>query len=254
MTYKNFLSAALFLFCIIGLSSALWADSATSCSNASLTGRYGFTFNGINNGNSVSGVGQIATNGNGTLAGYETIASNGAVGSLLSLLGTYQINSDCTGTMTIQPAGLLSQNFAVTVFSSSTKIEMIQSDAGTTVSGSAQAQPTVNCPENAFNGPFGLQGAGLKIGSGPLAMSGLLNLHNDGTLDGTETTSVNGVITSGHSVSGAYKIINNCSGAAVLGIDHGRSLHLNLEVVDNGREILFIQIDSGTLFSGSLTQ
>ena len=246
-----------FLICVVGLSSVVSAQSAGlsgSCSNASLTGRYGFTFNGTNTNKPVSAVGQIVTDGNGTLAGDETITSNGVVGNLISVLGTYLVNSDCTGTMTIQPAGLPKQDFAVTVFSGNTKLEMIQSDSGATVSGSAQAQPSFECPNNAFNGPFGLQGTGIKVGTGPVAMSGLLNLHNDGTVDGSETISVNGVITSGHSVTGAYKIINNCSGAAALAVDHGRTIHLNLEVVNNGSEILFIQGDAGSLFSGTLTQ
>src|SRR5271167_3499859 len=133
---------AVFSLSIVLLGTLLWAQPVRpgACSNGSLTGRYGFTINGTASGNPITAVGQIATNGNGTLAGNETISENGTVGNLLGVLGTYAIKSDCTGTMTIQAAGHSKQNFSVTVISGGQQIDMVQTDSGTTELGTAQAQ------------------------------------------------------------------------------------------------------------------
>src|SRR5580692_12483355 len=100
----------------LALGISLWAEPVrpAACSIGSLTGRYGFTINGTSSGNPITAVGQIATDGNGTLAGNETISENGSVRNLLEVLGKYTINSNCTGTMTIQARGRSKQNFDIT--------------------------------------------------------------------------------------------------------------------------------------------
>ena len=223
-----------------------------ACSNGSLTGSYGFAINGTANGNPITAVGQIATNGNGTLAGIETISENGTLGNLLEVLGKYSIRSNCTGTMTIQAAGRSKQNFNVTVISGGKQIDMVQTDSGTTELGTAQAQVSKSCSLAGVKGAYGLQGAGTEIGVGPLAFAGQITLRGDGTLSGTETVSVNGSIAAKQKISGAYKVGHRCQGAAVIQVGNQGPIHLNLVVVNGGHGILFIQGDSNTLVSGSL--
>src|ERR1700730_14592523 len=88
---------------VVLLGTFLWAQPVlpATCSITTLHQRYGFAINGTNSGNPFTAVGQIATDGNGTLAGNETISDNGSLGNPASVLGTYSINSNCTGTMTI---------------------------------------------------------------------------------------------------------------------------------------------------------
>jgi len=236
------------------LGSLLWAQPVrpVACSNASLTGRYGFAINGTTNGNPITAMGQIATNGNGTLAGNETISENGTVGNLLGVLGTYAIKSNCTGTMTIQAAGHSKQNFDVTVISGGQQIDMVQTDSGTTELGTAQAQGSSSCSSAGAKGVYGLQGAGTEIGVGPLALGGQITLRGDGTLTGIETVSINGTVASKQKISGAFKVIRICQGAAVIQVGNQGPIHLNLVVVNDGHGILFIQGDSNTLVSGSL--
>jgi hypothetical protein len=246
--------AALNLFLIVLLGTLLWAQPVrpVACSNGSLTGRYGFAINGTANGNPITAVGQIATDGNGTLAGNETISENGTVGNLLGVLGTYAIKSDCTGTMTIQAAGHSKQNFSVTVISGGQQIDMVQTDSGTTELGTAQAQGSSSCSSAGAKGVYGLQGAGTEIGVGPLALGGQITLRGDGTLTGIETVSINGTVASKQKISGAFKVIRICQGAAVIQVGNHGPIHLNLVVVNGGHGILFIQGDSNTLVSGSL--
>jgi len=246
-------------FAVLNLSSVvlgtfLWAQPVrpAACSNGSLTGHYGFTINGTANGNPITAMGQIATNGNGTIAGNETISENGTVGNLLGVLGTYAIRSNCTGTMTIQAAGRSKQNFNVTVISGGQQIDMVQTDSGTTELGTAQAQGSASCSSAGAKGVYGLQGAGAEIGVGPLALGGQITLRGDGTLTGTETVSINGTIASKQTISGVFKVIRICQGAAVIQVGNQGPIHLNLVVVNGGHGILFIQADSNTLVSGSL--
>ncbi len=203
---------------LVVLGASLWALPAhpAACSNASLTGRYGFAINGTVSGNPITAVGQIATNGNGTLAGNETNSDYGSIGNILEVLGKYAIKSDCTGTMTIQAQGRSKQNFNITVISGGKQIDMVQTDSGTTNLGTAQAQTSKSCSLGRVKGVYGLQGGGTEIGVGPLALAGQITLRGDGTLDGTATVSVNGSIAANQKLSGAYKILRICQGAAVI--------------------------------------
>jgi len=255
------MTSKLVRFVVLNLSSVLlgtflWAQPVrpAACSNASLTGHYGFAINGTANGLPITAVGQIATNGDGTLDGIETISDNGAVGNRLAVLGTYAIESNCTGTMTIQAAGRSKQNFSVTVISGGNQIVMVQTDNGTTESGAAQAQVSKSCSLAGSKGTYGLQGEGTEIGVGPLAFAGQITLRGNGTLSGTQTASVNGSIASKQESSGVYKVGHNCQGAAVIEVDNQSPIHLNLVGVNGGRGILFVQADANTLLSGSLQQ
>lgn len=223
-----------------------------TCSITTLHQRYGFAINGTSSGNPFTAVGQIATDGNGTLAGNETISDNGSVGNLLEVLGKYTINPNCTGTMTIQAKGRAKQNFDITVSSDGTQIDMIQNDSGTTILGSAQAQVSKSCSLAGAKGTYGLLGGGTEIGVGPLAIAGQITLSGNGTLKGTATVSVNGSIASKQKISGAYKVLHICQGAAVIDVGNQGPIHLNLVVVNGERGILFIQADSNSLLSGSL--
>jgi hypothetical protein len=248
--------AVLTLCSMVWLGTALWAQPAhpATCSNAMVHGHYGFAINGTANGNPITAVGQIRTNGSGSLSGIETISDNGTIGANLEVLGKFDIRSNCTGTMTIQAQGRSKQNFNVTVISGGNQIDLIQTDSGTTELGTAQAQVSTSCSVAGVKGVYGLQGGGAEIGVGPLALAGQVTLRGNGILNGTLTVSVNGSIASKQKLSGAFKVGHPCLGAAVIQLGNQGPIHLSLIVVNGGHEILFIQEDANTLLSGSLQQ
>lgn len=241
---------------VAALSAPLWAGPArpaNGCSNAILTGNYGFAINGTTATNvPITSVGQLITNGNGTIAGTETVSENGVVGDDVYILGNYSISPNCTGTMTIQPQGRSVENFAVTVLSNGRQLNLVEVDTGSTQVGTAQAQGVDACPAAGIIGVYGLQATGTQVGVGPLVFAGGVVSHGDGTLNGSATVSINGSIFSSQRVSGAFKIGAQCNGKAVLQIGSQGPIHLNLVVVNGGRELLFIQEDANTLVSGSL--
>ncbi len=255
MISKSVRSASLNLSLVALLGTFLWAQPTqpAACSVTTLHGRYGFAINGTDSGNPITAVGQIAAN-EGNLAGNETISDNGSVGNLLGVLGKYTVNSDCTGTMTIQAQGRSKQNFNITVISGGKQIDMVQTDSGATNLGTAQAQVSKSCSTAGVKGVYGLQGGGTEIGVGPLALGGQITLRGDGTVDGTATVSVNGSIASNQQISGAYKVIRICQGAAVIQVGNQEPIHLNLVVVNGQHEVLFIEGDKNSLLSGSLQQ
>jgi len=225
-----------------------------SCSNATLTGNYGYLLNGTAGGLPITTVGQIATNGNGTISGSLTTSSNGSISNLVELLGSYQISPNCTGTMTITPAGLSSSNFSVSVTSGGKQIQMVEIDSGTVESGTAYAQGIATCSTVGTKGGYGMLGGGSIIGSGPQTYGGEINLRGDGTITGTETGSANGTIFQNAAVSGAFKIDRICQGGAVITVGQGSLIHLNLVVVNAQKTVLFIQTDASSLSSGILQQ
>src|ERR1022692_2768808 len=251
---SNLIRLTVSSLCSVVLGTFLWAQPMrpAACSNAILTGNYGFAINGTADGNPITAVGQIATNGNGTIAGNETISENCKVGNLLEVLGTYTIKSNCTGTMTIQAQDRSKQNFNLTVTSGGEQIVMVQTDSGTTELGTALAQVSKSCSLAGVKGTYGLQGAGTEIGVGPLALAGQITLRGNGTLDGTATVSVNGSVASKQKISGAYKVLRICQGAAEIQVGNQGPIGLSLVVVNGETAVLFIQGDKNTLLSGSL--
>jgi len=227
--------------------------SAASCSNASLTGNYGFVINGTANGLPTTTVGQISTDGNGNIAGLETVSLNGSVTNSVALLGSYKIQSSCAGTATFRPAGGTPSNFSLSVILAGKQIELVETDNGTAESGNAYSQSATACSSAGVKGLYGLQGGG-QAGSGPSVFGGQINLHGDGTLNGSETGSDNGTIFLGAKITGAYKIDSRCFGGAVVTIGQQSFIHLNLVVVNGQKGVLFIQTDAGSQSSGFLQQ
>jgi hypothetical protein len=74
------------------------AEDDSYCSNASLTGKYGFVLNGTIVGlGPISIVGTITYDGSGNLAVRERAVINGNVLPPETFQGTYDVKPDCTG-------------------------------------------------------------------------------------------------------------------------------------------------------------
>jgi hypothetical protein len=250
-------SAVLVSSSLVLLSALVWTQPllpAGSCSKESLTGNYGFTLNGTVGGSPIATVGQISTDGTGNIAGFETTSLNGTISNDVALLGSYKINSNCSGTITITPAGQSALNFRLAIIAAGKQIQLVETDQGTTVAGKAYSQSASKCSLSGVRGLYGLLGGGVEIGSGLLVYAGQINLKGDGTLSGSETGSINGTIFTGAKVSGAYKVGKPCFGGAVVTVGNNAPIHLNLVVVNGEKGVLFIQTDSNSLSSGMLQQ
>ena len=246
--------ASLILVFVLALGSASWAQPAhpAACSNATLSGNSGFTITGTDaSGPTVAG-GQITADGNGHFTGTVTSSEDGTVTDLADAKGTYAIKANCTGKGAITPKGGSTSHFTFTVVSRGTELELVVTDSGTVQLGLVQAQGTATCSTKGVQGTYGLQATGTLVGLGQIALNGQVKLHQ-GVISGTVSGSVGGQTFTGEKLDGGYKVASNCQGGAVVSANQ-EMLHLTLIVVNDGKEILFIDEDTGTVISGSLQQ
>ena len=233
------------------------AGDSQTCTNASFSGPYGYTISGVVIVNSDGGFysvaesGVVTADGSGNLKGSDTNSQSGQIQSQ-TFTGTYTVNSDCTGAVMVV-GSLGTSHFNVVIVDSGQEILFIASDAGVAVSGSAKPQAT-NCTTETINGSYGYAITGWTFDSSGngwgFAESGKVVADGTGGLSLQATASQTGTIASGAS-SGSYSVNADCTGTATL---NNGSAHLAFVVIASGREIQFVQTDTGTAISGSAEQ
>jgi len=133
---KTFTMAAVTALALAILPTAK-ADNK-GCSNATLRGSYAQTGSGVitappDQAGPFANVGTLVFDGNGNLTGTLVVSSNGS-SSPATETGTYTVNSDCTGTYTVQiaPFGITSQAFFA-ISSNWDELEIIVTDPGSVI-------------------------------------------------------------------------------------------------------------------------
>ena len=131
---KTRIAMALCLAVLGGLTSTARADDK-GCSNASVQGTFAYTSSGsIASPAEIAGpfaeVGTQVFDGKGSTTGSATLSQNGNI-LQVTVTGTYTVNSDCTGTMTLQvaPIGVTVHVYFV-VADSWNEFQAIETDAG----------------------------------------------------------------------------------------------------------------------------
>jgi hypothetical protein len=96
-----------FLLTVALVASSTLMSHASTCSNSTIRGSYAFTIHGqvfLPNGSTllIDGLAKATFDGDGNLKQLDAVAANGNVppGWRLST-GTYSVNPDCTGTITV---------------------------------------------------------------------------------------------------------------------------------------------------------
>lgn len=117
-------------------SGTLFGQGQPSCSNQGVQHTYAFRLTGtVNSQGDVAGVGQLNFDGSGGLTGVVNLSVNGTIFSSLRLTGTYQINSDCTGSAKFTPQGKSTFNLYLLVIAANRTMMALETDAGTIVAG-----------------------------------------------------------------------------------------------------------------------
>ena len=132
---KTFTMAAVAALAL-ALSSTAQADDK-GCSNATLRGTYAQTGSGVmtappDQAGPFANVGQLVFDGNGGLTGTLVVSSGSSAQATET--GTYTVNSDCTGTYTVQiaPFGITSQAFFA-IDTNGDELEIIVTDPGSVI-------------------------------------------------------------------------------------------------------------------------
>jgi len=131
-TVKQIFSLLFVLAVVVTTRSTVYAQ----CSNATLTGSYGFkgdgfgTHNGHGNAIPFAQVGVVTFDGAGNASFTLTQVFNSEGGGFFEAIpGTYTVNSDCTGTIAIEDFGL---HFYMVTVGGGAELFAIQTETGTT--------------------------------------------------------------------------------------------------------------------------
>ena len=224
--------------------------AAATCSNASLSGTYGFLHDGTDRNGTpfTAAVSQITfDSATGTFT-VETTASHDGVIATESLTGIYTVASNCTGTGT--PTG--GSPFSIVVTPQGFLALHLFSE------GFAVKQGSPTCTNAGVEGSFGFETTGVFLATGAVAFIGELKLtvnsSGEGVINGRVASSEDGTFETFEPVTGSYKVGKDCRGRATP-ITPGRGTPKCTSafvVVHGGKEMLAIETDAGTIVSGTL--
>jgi len=118
----------------LAASSAVQAR-ARECTNSTITGTYAFTVHGqiLTPGGPVliDGITKTTFDGDGELTQLSAVAINGNIPLVWSpSTGTYTVNADCTGTMTLISTSQPPLHFAILISQSGNHIHTVITDPG----------------------------------------------------------------------------------------------------------------------------
>ena len=102
------------------------------------------------------------------------------------------------------------------------------------------------CSNASFKGSYGASCGGF-VGAGPLAVIGVLTADGKGNISGVETLSVNGVITSGVTLTGTYTVNADCTGSIETTAPDDAVTDHDFVLDDNKKEIRIIVTETGAV-------
>jgi hypothetical protein len=248
MNFKTFRIAGMIALASLALSFTAWAN----CSNASLSGTYGFLHDSTDTAGApaTAAITQITFDPNtGTFTGLTT-ASHAGVIVTSSVNGTYTIASDCTGTGT--PAGATPFSIVVT----SNGFLALHAFA----EGFAIKQGSPACTNAPVVGSFAFETTGIFLTGAPAtgwaSFIGKLKLtvgpSGEGVISGHVAASVGDTAPSFVPVTGSYSVAPDCNGTATITPKGQSPLNFSFVVVDCAKEMLAIETDANTIVSGTL--
>ena len=156
-------------------------------SNASLKGSYAFSMSGTdasaNPGAFIARVGSFVADGSGNISmGMEDITDAGIVNTVQFTGGTYSIQANGKGTLTLNT---LSGGLGLTIaLNSSTKGVMIQTDLNATSSGSFIQQSSSAFTVTAITGPYVFDVSGTDVNGAPISVVGQMAANASGAITG----------------------------------------------------------------------
>ncbi len=131
------------------------------------------------------------------------------------------------------------------------------------VSDPSSAQAQTVCSKSTLNGAYG-EGFSVFLSAGvPRApgMSGYIPaagiarfvFDGNGNLSGKTTVNLNGQFVTDFTVSGNYTVDSDCTGT-MTGLFNGNSLNLRFVIVDNGKRLIHIGTDMGSVAFGEFVR
>jgi len=208
-----------------------------TCSSATVNGVYAVNIAGrqVNSSGTFQSVFQA--NGTANFDGLSKVTfaltedTNQAVGTQLSWSGTYSMQANCAGTLTITTGG--SATFSIVLFSTGTNFLLSGNDSTYTYSGTGNNQPASACSATPISGVYTFNANGFALNgttvSGVENGAGLLQFDGQGHLTVNVTLVATGASPNVLTLTGSYTL-SNCVGTASLTDSKSNSYVMNFSV------------------------
>ena len=228
-------------------------DKDDECTVASLHGSYGYFLSGPLIGlGPVAAVGIVTLDGGGGLSARDTVTNNGVIDHRIGS-GTYSINSNCTGSLSLNGDFLgLSADFTVVPESAGSEFTFIVTNPLTNQAGEAKRVARQDrdgdegCTQADLQGTYRVWGAGTTLAAGLTTAVGYRILDGQGHLTLAEDTrSVAGEISHRIGRTANYAVESSCAVTEVF----ADGLTFDGVVVASGHEAFFVRTNPGTVIT-----
>jgi hypothetical protein len=233
-----------FALTVLVTLSAIGRAPAAVCTNATVTGVWGYQVG--------AAVGQFTSDGTGNLIGSQTVSENGTIVSQ-TYTGTYSVSTKCTGSFTTNFTGGGTAHSTFILDNGQKGAQVIDTDTGIVADGIALPQGVVTCGLTGKRATFAANLSGKMPTAGPIAYVAQVIMNGTGKISGTGTFDMNGTFVTG-SITGTYTETAACTGTAQITPPGSSTLNFNFVVVNGGKEILLIETDTNTIVAGNMQQ
>jgi hypothetical protein len=238
------------------------AIGGNSCSSASLSGNYTFTLTGRQVTSAGNFTNVLQANGAASFDGLSKVTITlttdtlQSVGTPLNWTGTYTMQSNCAGTVTITSGGSATLNLVS--YDQGNDLLVTGNDATYSYSGSGNTQPA-SCSAATLSGVYVFTSTGYSLSGG--AVNGVVNMTGLIQLDGVSNITVNstfseiGVQEANFPLTGSYSVSSTCVGSSTLTDSKGDTVVMSFSItnssVANGAFDVTLAESGKFLFSGS---
>lgn len=230
-----------------------------TCSTSTLSGTYFYLVSGsvLSQGSyyAYAELGKLVANGQGNVSG-QSQSSLGGVLTNNTLVGTYSVQGNCSGSMSLSVNGQAQSPITFQITNGGLAAVVAFSTPGEVVVGRAYRQTaqagSIQCSSGSLTGAYGYLLTGVASVSGSAAYySDAGSVASDGSGNLTSQSVVNfGGTTAQLQATGTYSIASDCTGTAQLSSQAG-SANYYFAVAGDGQSVLFIETDAGTTVAGT---
>jgi hypothetical protein len=263
--FREMKSFRAFLACLPGLLAVpLVAQpqiGGGNCSTETLSGSYSATLTGRNviAGDTFTatteGIGSVTFDGQSKVTFNLTTNTNKAFGVVQTLAGTYTLQANCLGVVTITSGD--AATFSLAAYNEGKDYVVTGQDGTYAFTGSGSVLPVLpaTCPTALTAASYPVNGTGFGLTSS--ALSSTFNVLGVLQLSGTNTIALNLFIASNSgtqniSSTGSYKLGTNCTGTATLTDSSGNTYSLVFEYTSsNGNNFVFSSASAGSVYTAT---
>lgn len=232
-----------FAVVLVATVIAMNAKCVAACTDASVTGIWGFQIG--------TAVGRFTADGKGNItAGSVTINQSGTV-TTETFTGTYSVAGNCTGNtiFNLTGGGTVTTNFVLD--NTNKGAQIIDTTSGAVAEGPGVAQGTVTCGLTGKKTTYAALLLGKIIGGSTIAYVAQVALDGKGNVSGSGTFDVGGSFLVA-TISGTYTESSNCEGTIQMTPKGSSALNFAFVVVNGGKELLLVETDSDASVAGNM--